>query len=78
MKTDFENRLNHQVKINLCTFIDLGLQDHTQSVIYKIISQFTVLDPIEPGQSILQPEIFTNFAHFRFGIKFQISIKQYF
>ena len=29
MKTDFENRQRHQVEINLCTFLDLGLQDHT-------------------------------------------------
>ena len=29
MKTNFENRLKHQVEINLYTFLDLGLQDHT-------------------------------------------------
>ena len=29
MKTDFENRLKHQVEINVCAFLDLGLQDHT-------------------------------------------------
>ena len=29
MKTDFENHPNYQVEINLCTFSDLGLQDHT-------------------------------------------------
>ena len=28
MKTDFENRLKHQVKINLCTILDLVIQDH--------------------------------------------------
>ena len=25
MKTNFENRLKHQVEINLCTFLDLKL-----------------------------------------------------
>ena len=29
MKTNFENHLKHQVEITLCTFLDLGLQNHT-------------------------------------------------
>ena len=29
MNTDFENRLKHKVEINLCTFLDLGLQDNS-------------------------------------------------
>ena len=29
MKTDFENRLKQQVEINVCTFLDLRLQDNT-------------------------------------------------
>ena len=29
MKTNFENRLKTQIEINLCTFLDLGLWDHT-------------------------------------------------
>ena len=37
MKTDFENRLKHQVEINLCTFLDLGLQDHT---LYSLVSPY--------------------------------------
>ena len=28
MKTNFETRLKDQAEINLCTFLDLGLQDH--------------------------------------------------
>ena len=34
--------------------------------------------PIEPCQSILQPEIFSHFAYSGFGIKFEISVKRYF
>ena len=30
--------------------------------------------PIEPGQSIFQPKIFINFAHFRFRDKFKIQL----
>ena len=29
MKTNFENRLKHQVEIILCIFVELGLQDHS-------------------------------------------------
>ena len=29
MKTNFENRLKHQIEIDLCAFVDLGLQGHT-------------------------------------------------
>ena len=50
MKTNFENRLKHQVELNLCTFLDHG--------------------PTEPGQSILQPEIFTHTHPSGFGINF--------
>ena len=58
MKTNFENSLQHQAEITLCTFLDLGLRDQTL-----------------PGQSILQPGIFTHFAHFQFRDKIEMLPK---
>ena len=38
MKTNFENRLKHQVEITLCAFLDLGLQDHTLQSLVSLYS----------------------------------------
>ena len=62
-ETDFENRLKHQVEINLCTFLDLELQDHN---LQSLVSPYCNRE-------------FSPISHTSgFGIKFKISIKRYF